>query len=275
MDTTLIKGYEKPKSVPVLIVVVVIFFASVFLNIFPSTKQILFSFVSPFVLSSSDLHGFVVGAYSNLITLDSTYQEVLRLRSEVLSLQGELDSVQQLEERIDLLEKQLAVKHKFEDRDIVLAQVVLPADRTIYNRIFVNVGSMQGVSEGDVVVVGDVFIGLISNVGPTLSEVILPTSRQSVLRVSIQPSEKKAKSGDATAIGDNDAILLDNVVMQAKLQQGQAVFVNDSKVGYILLMGKVGEVDENPSAPSQKGVIEPAVSYRQLKYVSVLVKKGE
>ena len=222
MDTTFIKGYEKPKSVSVLVVVVVIFFASVFLNIFPSTKHILFSFVSPFVLSSSDLHGFVVGAYSNLNTLDSTYQEVLRLRSEVLSLQGELDSVQQLEERIDLLEKQLAVKHKFEDRDIVLAQVVLPADRTIYNRIFVNVGSMQGASEGD-----------------------------------------------------NDAILLDNVVMQAKLQQGQAVFVNDSKVGYILLMGKVGEVDENPSAPSQKGVIEPAVSYRQLKYVSVLVKKGE
>jgi len=270
--------YNKDNSFNVLYTPFFIFFLGIIINFFPAAVYTAENVMIPFVGLADDVHYFLQNSYKNFVDLQGTYQREIQLRSELVRLQAEIDMSLLKIDEIDALRKQLQLKNVTDK--MIEAEIILPSDKSVVDKVFVNVGKKENIKRGDVVVLGDAYVGLISEVYNDYSSVKIPVSKSSIVRVAVIPKKyykdsetfNYSKYGDGLVKGTADDIRLENVIMKDKLSVGDVVITNDERVGHFLVLGHVNSVDNDPSAPSHSGTVEPMINYKQVKYVFVLIK---
>jgi rod shape-determining protein MreC len=173
------------------------------------------------------------------------------------------------EENIDL-KKQLELGNK---EDLYLETEILDHIETEY--MIINVGSQDGVSKGDIVVLGDAFIGIIIDVGQYTSKVRLPISKSSFLEAYILSTNEESTQkilSRAVVSGSSDGIRIENIGMNSGVVNGDVVMVNDSKVGENLVLGTVVALSEDPATTTRSGYVSPVVDYYDLINVFVRIE---
>lgn len=178
-----------------------------------------------------------------------------------------------LEEENDSLKKQIALGN--EDQKYIMSKVL--SDRE-YDFIRINKGEKSGVANGDVVVLGNMFVGVVANAGESSSLVRLATSRNSnfeavVVRGGVEEarlSEDLDVLSKGVVVGSPDGIRIENMSMNANLQNGDVVVLNDAKVGEYLILGYLVGLSENPAATSRTGYVSPILDYDDLITVFVI-----
>lgn len=179
-----------------------------------------------------------------------------------------------LKEENESLKKQIALAGV--DRNYVMSKVLSGRE---YDFLKINKGESSGIAVGDVVVLGNMFVGIVNRVDREGAIVRLATNRSSNLEVIVV--EKGIEEGRVTdsmniltkgvVNGSSDGIRIENMSMQADLKNGDVVVVNDSKVGEYLVLGYLVGLSENPAATSRTGFVSPIVEYDRLITVFVRV----
>ncbi|MGI6484611.1 MAG: rod shape-determining protein MreC [Candidatus Dojkabacteria bacterium] len=170
------------------------------------------------------------------------------------------------------LEKQLNLTVK--DKKYLSAKVMGNVDVTMLN---INVGSKDGVKKGDVVSLGNMFVGLVEVVDEYGSLVVLPYSKSSSLEVFITPVgvengvvlENVKVLSKAVIMGMGDRINIENISVNVDVKEGDVVVTNDSKVGGYVVVGKLVNLSSNPAETSRSATVVPLVDYSDLMTVFV------
>jgi cell shape-determining protein MreC len=157
----------------------------------------------------------------------------------------------------------------------VMAKVLSGGD---YEIIRINKGESSGIAVGDVVVWGNMFVGIVTRVDREGSLVRLPSSNSSNLEVVIvRGGIEEARVLDnfnalskGVVKGSLDGIRIENMSMEADLKNGDVVIVNDTKVGEYLVLGYLVGLSENPAATSRSGYVSTIVDYDKL--ITVFVR---
>ncbi|MGC9119990.1 MAG: rod shape-determining protein MreC [Sulfurihydrogenibium sp.] len=102
----------------------------------------------------------------------SLYQENEKLKKELEILKLENQKVFQLEKENEELRKVLQFKNQYTSAKIIVARVIAFSPDNWVNSFFIDVGSKDGVKEGDFVVAGGYLIGMVKSVGLNSSEVL-------------------------------------------------------------------------------------------------------
>lgn len=178
-----------------------------------------------------------------------------------------------LKEENESLKKQVNLGG--ENRKYVMGKVLGGAD---YDFLRINKGESSGVVEGDIAVLGNMFIGLVVEVDRESCLVRLATSKNNNLEVvivrggveEVRLSESIDILTKAVIKGSPDGIEVENMSMVADLRNGDIVVVNDSKVGEYLVLGNLVGLSENPAATSRSGFVSPIVDYDRL--VTVFIR---
>ena len=140
----------------------------------------------------------------------------------------------------------------------------------------INKGSEDGVFEGAVVSLGDLFIGIVVDVDSKGSLVRLPTNKSSFLEVIIVKSKDWASGGrnilsKAVVSGAPEGIKIENIPMDANVNDGDIVVVSDERVGEYLVLGSLVSLSKNPATTSRFGYVSPLADYDGLMSVFVTV----
>lgn len=143
----------------------------------------------------------------------------------------------------------------------------------------VNRGQRDGVAVGDVVVLGDMYVGIVTMPDERASLVRLPTNSASSLEAVVVSGDldEIRESADELRIltkavvkGSVDGIRIENMSMNVSLKNGDIVVVNDPRVGQYLILGYLVGLSENPAATSRSGYVSPILDYDKL--ITVFVK---
>lgn len=250
-----------------------------FLGIKKNSEEFLFFLVKPInsvAYSSSQSVKNFFQVFEEVRTLRSDYYE---LQEKYLKLKSRNNLLPLLEEENSVLKKQLNVAD--DGVDLILADVLFQ-DLTLKNEsLLTNRGRNDGVEWGDIALIGDTYIGFVSEVFDYTSKVRLPTSRASSIKVMILSSEFDFENEtfqprdflSGVAYGQANILTIDNIEMRGDLNEGDIIFTNDERIGEHLFMGKVLSIDEDPTATLRSCTVDIPIEYSNLK--RIFIKKGE
>ncbi len=188
----------------------------------------------------------------------------------------QISSYIELESENEALRKQMELKNYKEK--YVLASVLSSSDS---EHIRIDQGSKSGVNIGDIVSIGNLFIGIVDYVDLNSSLVKLPSSGNSYLQVVILKTQEGKDFGTyiknrviskGVLNGTNKGIMVENISMESSVEDGDIIFVNDSKVNDFLVVGYVVGITSNPASISRSCFVSTIVDYDQLTKVFVRVE---
>ena len=249
-----------------------------FFNLFGTRKNVsnvVEAFVKPieevaFVHSESFKSFF--GIFEEIKTLRTEYYD---LQEKYLELEAKKDMLVLLEEENVSLKEQLNV-YKVE-HEIIPAEVLFQDWALRNESLLINKGLVDGIEQGDIVTIGLMYVGVVSDVYEFTSKVRLPTSRASSLKVMILENVLEFENDitapqsflSGIAIGYSNILKIENIETYGNLVEGSVIVLNDQKIGKYLYLGKVLSIDDDPTASLRSCTVEVPIDYSNLKYVYV------
>lgn len=260
-------------------------------------KVMIFGFVVGVIFLLLDLLGVITFIRSGIsFVMDPVYYEGNRLGSTVTEYLGTFVSLGEFREEynrmsIDVYKKDVDVAfYAFlqEENEALRKQVSLGRIESSYveskvlggsnyNFLKINRGDSSGIKVGDIVQLGNMFVGIVVNADSRGSLVQLPTNKSSNLEVTVLRSgvEELRDLGSQGVLskgvveGSADGVKISNMSMSADLREGDVVVVNDVRVGEYLVLGLLVELSDNPAATSRSGFVAPLFDYDKLTTVFV------
>ncbi len=161
-----------------------------------------------------------------------------------------------------------------QDYELIMGQVTakdsIRIEKVAYSdSILINKGSVDGVKNGfPVVLSSKVLLGKVVDVYDNYSRVILLSSKDSVIDVSVSGTDVFALSKGQ----GNQKIVLDMFPKDKDLQTGSLVLTSALGSAYPagLMVGTIGQVDNVDSETFKKAEIKPAYSLNTLEYVFII-----
>jgi len=188
------------------------------------------------------------------------------LRERLTQINDELAQAKvQLDDVSYVLEKGLVDFNP--DRPIIPARVLF-YDHSISGKLFINKGSMDNISQDDIVVIGKVLLGEIEEVYEYYSSVMLITSPEYKLNViSLESNTRGLLKGNLT--GRLEVV----EILSEKALSVNDTFVTEGKDGkytFGLYVGTVKRIIGTPSEPVKTAMLENNINFKNLDRLYVM-----
>lgn len=216
--------------------------------------------------------GSALGNIGQMVaSINNLSSENKRLQQEVARLQSELSKSAENEVQIAELKKVLKwVENK---PQIVLsqAQIISKEPSNFISEVWINKGSLDGIKEGLNVVWGEgMLVGVVGEVQLKTSQVIFTTS--SLMAVPSLDQQTRASGIIKGSIGYG--LHFEDIPQDAKVKKGDTIISSglggDIEKG--LVIGYVEEIDSKQNQIYQTAKIRPAVEFKKLEQVYVIMR---
>jgi len=231
--------------------------------------------MEPIFLSGESIGDNVSSYFKNFVNLEDIIQENEKLKLQIAQKEIEEASTLEIMTENELLRKQLTLKNT--EKEYVIGNI-MKSDSIDSLRI--DEGTKSGIKVGDVAVVGNFFVGIVEYADELGSRIKLPTSNNSYLGVSILKYNlnnsldgylKSKVMSRGVMNGSVEGIKVENITMNSDVSDGDIVFVTDSSVGEMLVLGYVVGLSSNPASISRTCFVSTIVDYDTLSKVFVII----
>jgi len=159
------------------------------------------------------------------------------------------------------------------DRKLILASVLGNSQDSTHSTVFINVGKISGVAEGDMVIYKDNLVGVVKQVKSSYSLVDLVFSPDLKVAVKVIGSSEPTDQTEGLVSGDfGTSLKLDSVLQKEPLSPGDTLITSGRDglfdPGYIV--GKVEEIYAEPTQPLKSAQVYPFIDIEHLDKVFVL-----
>jgi rod shape-determining protein MreC len=246
---------------------------SILLIVF-STTGFLRGLTGPFEQLAIPLQRSTLGMFQSFNTKSDT-GDLSKLRTENTKLIAQLSKQKELEKENQALRDQFQTESP-SSLHLLPAQVIgmvslVPGDTSL-DEITIDKGKRDGVHAGSVVIFKDNVVGKITQASEHIATVDLITHKGTLFTAE---TVKTSTLGIITSRGNNE-VVLDNVVLSDKLENGDIVItkgnVDKNGSGYPphLVVGKIASVNKKASALFQAAEIQSLVDFEKLSMVFVI-----
>lgn len=195
-------------------------------------------------------------SYKHLENLELQYAQAVAQQSEVDSLKAENQELKKLVEQGSVAKKNGGSSG---------ANGVIVAGILSYGQPFIDKGRNDGVTEGNMILIGNTLMGRVSRVSNLNSEISL------LSQTNVTPVLVKTESG-ATGIvsGDGRQVLIKELPTDADVKVGERVVTEGQMdIPQGISVGKIQSITKNPNSPTQEAVVDQIVSFYQSHIVEV------
>ncbi len=192
----------------------------------------------------------------SLQTAQRRVQDLEYRYAEASALLSQLDQVQ--------AENQ-ALREMLNASDVTLQKRVITVPIVSYGRPLIAGGSHEGVQSGQMVLVAQTLVGVVTTVFDDQAEIGLLSQE------TTQPVLAHTESGvQGLIVGDGKRVLLTELPIDAPVTIGERV-VTDGQAGISrdILVGRVATVANSPSAATKVAVVEQLVSFYETSLLEV------
>ncbi|MDB2513934.1 rod shape-determining protein MreC [Alphaproteobacteria bacterium] len=216
---------------------------------------------------------FVSAPIRGVETMAEGIRTVASLRAENVRLQAENDLLQRWRRRAEILESENQQLRSVtgtvsdENRSLITARAVTAPGGSFAHTILIAIGNESGIAAGDPVITSNGLVGIVYEVGRAYARVLMISDINARIPVMLASS-----SWPGLTIGRNGEYLeLAFLPAEARPEVGELVLTSGH--GGILpaglAVGRVDRVDDDNIR------VRPAVEFRNLGYVSILIGDTE
>lgn len=192
----------------------------------------------------------------SLTTAQRRVQDLERRYAEASAQLGELDALRAEND---------AMKQLLDAEPLAADQRVLSMPIVAYGRPLIVGGQNQGIELGNMVLVSQTLVGLVTHVAVNQSEIGLISQESGPTILA------KTESGiQALVKGDGKRVLLTEVPVDAKLTIGERVMTQGQEgVAPNIFIGRIASIRNDPASAVQTAVLEQLVSFYEASIVEV------
>lgn len=222
-------------------------------------------------LASGIAGGFnsFIGIFTDSGVLRKENEELQKQINELRENQVELDELRRQNERY---RDYLALNERNSGFQFADAQVVAMDPSDNYYNFTVNVGSLDGVSEGNPVITPAGLVGVVSRAGASFSEV------RTILDPTVQISAYVSRTRDNGITGNTASLAREGLLRLMRLDRGAGVAAGDMFVTFGggnkypagLRIGEVTEVFAESDGLSMSAVVRPYADIAKLSDVFII-----
>ncbi|MCK9368956.1 hypothetical protein M0R04_03265 [Candidatus Dojkabacteria bacterium] len=267
--------FEKNKSREMLVLIVLtIFFLLINLFSFAKIVRIPFETIyQPISFFGAKLGAGIVENIQLVKDLGKIKNENTANKLRVQELESENAGYSLLLEKYN----SLVIQNKLAGKKYTYTQAEVFKSNGQY---LLNVGTKDGIKVGDVVVLGNSYIGKISFVDEDYSKLNIPSQMGNSISVIIVSNANANKSvdqlskistnlGNAVAVGNEYEIKIENLTSLSKAKEGDIVLTNDPLVSQYLILGKLTSLKNYKADTLVTGIVSQIVNIEDIKFVYV------
>lgn len=190
----------------------------------------------------------------------------VRKQDQVRSLSLEVSALQSRVAELEYVESEnKALRALLENSDRTLDEVRVTTPIVSLAYPAVSVGSEDGVSKNRAVVLSGTLVGVIDEVFPEQSKVLLLSQSQ------LKPVLVRTESGvEGVVMGDGRGVIMKHIPREIEIEEGERVFtLGQEGIRKNMFVGKIGRITADPSAPTKEAIIEQYVSFYDAVVVEV------
>lgn len=263
MDRFLSK-FGKQKFFISLVAIAVILFVLELLpwNVFSPLEKVLFPAQIAVYKTKKDVENFF-GTFSDVKSLREKESQLSRQNALLIAENAKL---KRLEKENKILRSQLGISEQ--ERNLIVSSVIGQDPFLSSSRLLIDKGEASKVKNGALVVLKDILIGQVVEVGQYSSTVQLLTDPDTKIPAVTDSGVKGLLQGEF-----GNKISLVKVVQHKKIEEGEVVFTSgESGFPKGLVLGRIIKVEKDPAQLFQKAQVESLLDLDALDILFVTEK---
>ena len=260
----------KKKSTIIIIIIIVFLIAAHYLGLSKYTNKYIRFAINPIIRSANFSASSIGDFLAPYLSRSDLNKKNEQLSQKIIELSRENIELQFLRQENEFLRKEIKFLDNFNYRYIIAYILGSGPDYTSTD-ILINKGWDQGLYEGlPVTTAQGVIIGKISQVEDNISHLKLLTDNQT--KISIIVASRHSSLGLAYGL-HNINIKIDMLPKDARIEPGDLVSTSglDQYIPAGLLVGQISKIEDSQEKLWQTGIVEPAIDYRQVRRVTVIL----
>jgi len=213
-------------------------------------------------LASQKIHNSFsfIGSISHLRTENNNLGE------KIAELEIDKSKIAELEIENRILKKELGFKDESGIKELIPARIIERDPVFFLDHFVIDKGSENGIHGGAAVLSLGTLIGLVREVYPDYSKVVLVTSKDSLVQAMLQNSRAKG-----ILRGGISGLYLENIIQDTDYQQGEYVITSGlgGKIKQGIVIGKAGEIQSSDSGIFKSIIVNPIVDLSKLETVFI------
>lgn len=207
-----------------------------------------------------DFENFV----ATLVDIKNLRQNGEKLAVRNAALTAENAVLKKFKEENTVLKSQLGFKTA--KQSLIPASIIGVDPKFLNSQLLLDVGSRDQVRKGDIVVFQNILLGRISAVNDTSSTLTLLSDPDTKIPAITDAGVEGLLKGDF-----GNTVKLSKVPIDQNLRIGQMIFTSgQASFPKNLVLGKVGDIEKNPSEIFQQSQVVPLVAAKDLKIVFII-----
>lgn len=218
--------------------------------------------------------------FSDVNTLQDTFEENKRLKQELNQLAESQAEITTLTEENESLKEELDLQTTLTDYTYITGSVIARNPDMWIDQIVIDRGSSDELEIGMSVMSNNGLVGRVTDVNPTSSKVTLltTTDETSVLTSAEIVFEDETVFGVINDYDSNrEELIMEQVIADTEIEVGTDV-VTSGMGGLVprgLLVGTVTEVSLDRHGLGQRVYIKPATDFKDIRYVTIINRHAE
>lgn len=212
--------------------------------------------------------------FQGIVNYEKLLAENAALRRELAARENLYYKLLELQKENYRLREMLGFKERTE-YDLLPAEVIARDPSHWFETIIINKGYADGVEKDMAVVTAEGLVGSVMLVSRNSSQVLMLTDSRRAVSALVQRSREPGFIGIVEGYAQNNNYLkMTNLPPEANVQPGDIVI--SSGLGGVfpkgLVIGRILEVNKDPSGLLQQATVVPAVNFNRLEEVFIVLK---
>ncbi|HFI0403067.1 TPA: rod shape-determining protein MreC [Streptococcus suis] len=242
-------------------------------------KSVVSTVVSPFQTVFSIPTRFLSEQKQVISDLISTYEENKELRQTLQELESSVLENSSLKAENSSLRSSLEMSSEFSKKTYIAGSVLVRSPYSWSEKLTINIGEKDGVSQDDLVMSNGGIIGIISSISQDSSEVILLTNADEFTKIPVKLS---TESGDIYGIlsnydSDSNSFVVNQLSSSNEISTDSEVVTSDlaGATPANVLIGTVKSVKASSNNLNREVFVEPSADFSNIYSVLVVGKSNE
>ncbi|HFI0107135.1 TPA: rod shape-determining protein MreC [Streptococcus suis] len=242
-------------------------------------KSVVNTIVSPFQTVFSVPTIFLSEQKQVISDLISTYEENKELRQTLQELESSVLENSSLKAENSSLRSSLEMSSEFSQKTYIAGSVLVRSPYSWSEKLTINIGEKDGVSQDDLVMSNGGIIGIISSISQNSSEVILLTNADEFTKIPVKLS---TESGDIYGIlsnydSDSNSFVINQLSSSDEISTDSKVVTSDlaGATPANVLIGTVKSVKASSNNLNREVFVEPSADFSNIYSVLVVGKSNE
>ncbi len=222
---------------------------------------------------------FLINRADDLASLRNVRQENKKLQAQVDELTQKLNTIKLEQYELDNLRELMELDQKYPSYKKIAARVIGNDGGNWFSTFLIDKGEQDGIEKDMNVIAGSGLVGIVIDTGPNYAKVrAIIDDASNVSGMALSTADRCIVNGNLVSMNDEQVIGFTDLKCEDNaVKTGEQIVTSHISDKYLegILIGYVSTIERNSNNLTYSGTITPAVDFRHLQEVLVVLDKKE